>query len=147
MDFALNDKHLVESLIALIRKEEDRIISTGIATSNEMNLAAAPVLEAVVDNVGNRSDILVTLADFQYDLSCIKLPEDFEHIRVKAEVDPDPIVVEPEPKSDLAVDAVSDESIILSVLETMAYELGKRGNHDAAYIIERAMRDIDEIKK
>ena len=143
MDFVLNDKYLLESLVALIRDEGNRIVSTGIATSNDMNLAAAPILKAAIDHVGDKESVLKVLSEFHHDLSCIKLPEDFNHIRVEAVEEPEQEIIQEEP----IVDVASNESIVVSVLETMAYELGKNGNHDAAYIIERAMRDIGDIVK
>lgn len=143
MDFVLDDKYLLESLVALIRDEGNRIVASGLATAEEMNRAAEPILKSAVDNVGNGKAVLKVLSTFHHDLSCIKLPGDFEHIRVEAEpiVEEEP-VVEPEPEKP----EVSDESVVISVLETMAYELGKTGNHDAAYVIERAMRDIELLK-
>jgi len=41
-----------------------------------------------------------------------------------------------EPKQDLFINAVAKD------LEKIAYELGKVGNHQAAYLVERTIRDI-----
>lgn len=141
MDFVLDDKYLLKSLVELIRGEGTRIVSSGLASGQDMKRAVDQTLDTAMKSVGKPDEIIHVLSDLHHDLTCVKLPGDFDHLRVEAVEE----VIQDEP----AVKEIkqSDESVVISVLETMAYELGKKGNHDAAYIIERAMRDIDEIQK
>lgn len=145
MEFKPSGQYLLKCLTSLIQEEGNRIVSSGLATYDDLRYTLEHRIDEAVNKVGNDGEVLKIIAELHHDLTCIKLPGDFGHMKVEAKKTEKEESVAPMCVSEKPQD--KDENVVLSTLESMAYELGKCGHHEAAYIIERAMRDIANIVK
>ena len=164
--FTFNDEYLLKSMMSLVRSEGKRIVSLGLATEEEVKGFVDPAIRGVLDKFSSsqvdKNVVLGTITDLHQILQSIKLPGDFEQstlpddekicavIEVDIPVEEVEIVKEDDDEDKEETECVLEKdnnddqmiTAICSFLENMVYKLGKEGNHNAAYLVERTMRKI-----
>ncbi len=139
--FEFDDGLLFKSIASLISDEASRIVSLGLACHADMKNWLDHSIGDL--NQHDRDTALGELAETHKTLSAIWLPGDFEKIAIVEEEEK--IEEVPEKTSETKTIVDNNMSIIRSGLTGIAYKLGSSGNHKAAYLIERALFDIENI--
>jgi len=161
MTFTFNDEYLLKSMMSLVRDESNRIVSLGLATHDVLKAFVETPLHNAIKRVSedneDKSVVLKALTDLHNNLNDIRLPGDFEKIsssvehQLYAAMDVEMPETDETNSTDVVADDVDDYSddsndeeikAICSVLDHITYELGKKGNHEAAYLVERTLRKI-----
>jgi hypothetical protein len=156
--FTFNDEYTLKSIISLVCDENDRIVSLGLATHDDLRKLYVPVLRKAIektsDNVRDKSAITNALALLHNDLKSVSLPGDFEKIAellgsspfdVSEDEGEEEMKEEMEEKLDEYLQDEEEDDMtedLLSTLGNIAYDLGKSGDHEAAYLIERKIRKM-----
>jgi hypothetical protein len=181
-----NKNFVTYTLAGLVEVERDRILSTGLATPNQLS-SLSDVTEYMVKMAksGNTDVLVNSLANLCTLLKSIKLPGDFEKYTIGSpsglgeefyialdlpydgekfhdlssitkdkEDDGEEECVECEKESkeedkceDCADDSENVQDILADAvnvhLKKIAEALGDKGDHEAAYLVERTMRSIN----
>jgi hypothetical protein len=154
----IDNKYLLKTLVELVRDENIRIVSAGLATANDIKRLTDFASEIIVKEADGRPDMLLgTLAAYHRRLAAVKLPGDFKEITaeigLKDETKDKLSELLDENKEDDKHEEESDkeyEIVVAEVvyqLEKIAYNLGSVGNHDAAYLVERCVNEIKNVGK
>jgi hypothetical protein len=155
----------------MIKEENKRIASLGLASEKELSFFLDKVSNKIMKNAKEMQNALCILHD---KLKSVKLHGDFvkmaqclrEDFVVLLDIPfeesllPEKMIIiekneeENKDKEKLDEEDDSDEKIkealyecIVPRLNKIAYDLGSKGNHKAAYIIERYTMKIEEILK
>lgn len=185
-----DEQFLIKTFLELIKDEELRIVSAGLAKQKEVVDLFDPLIKDASSNpfVHYPSQVL---SKVHQKLSTVQLPGDFEklaedekekekfydlnnlpELTPKPEKDklhyvaPKTEEAEPEPEEVFEEEPVQEEgelscdvgeftigeserlsSYIEDKLEKIAYSLGTRGEHEAAYLIERKVEEIRNLLK
>lgn len=148
-----NKELMVDILYDAIRAESQRIVNLELATVAEVKeLVDLPIKKANSAEEGNSTELIATLSSIYNVLSNVKLPGDFPKIeKVADEVNEAchckvrEIKAEPKPVTQQNERIKKAMNLVLSRLEQIAYDLGKNGNHTAAYQVECKMKDIASL--
>jgi hypothetical protein len=151
MDYTFDDKYIAKSLIEMVRDEGKRIVASGLATRDEVN----SFIGHLVSEASGYDDIGVFIdgvRDLHHCLDSVRLPGDFKKVAGDNETLEVPEETDAEDSSDdtFALAYNKHRDYILEKLASVVYEFGSNGNHEAAYLVERAINEIsvlDEPKK
>ena len=165
MDNITDKEYILRSFIELVRDENSRIVSQRLATSEEAKKLIDSISTAMVQNISTPYDLIEPLAYVHRNLASVKLPGDFEKVacgmqdafsivldvpvqdEIAEVVSPQAgvlVVEEDEEKKDEKKEKKKKvKSMVLERLEKIAYSLGNKGQHEAAYVVERAMRELE----
>jgi len=164
-----NENFVTDSLIGIVRDEGHRILANKLASREQLNSLVDSVVSAVFEKKYTSSNFATYLSSLHKTLASVKLPGDFEKIgldplainlnklteqeyeqqfdkldEIKEKLDADVCekVVEKTPPST----TVENESIAFvgEQLEKISYDLGSRGHHGAAYLVERTIQKIKQ---
>lgn len=132
------DRELQKKLLFdIIADEEKRVISNKLANESGIRKIVSMAAEKSEDDLDSLKSILSLLSEIQ-------LPGDFERVVGK---DPGVIVIElegeePEEDEECEIKLVEEASKEIKFLEKLAYDFGKDGAHEEAYMVERAVKKI-----
>lgn len=157
--FTFDNEYILKSMLASVRDEGDRIVSLGLATHGDVKNLVGPALQTAIKQATNgiqdKSVLMNTLTILHRDLSSVFLPGDFEkvagpevdklHQMLDLPIESEQEDVKPEVVPEGIDEEEADPLEILSTLENIAYNLGKTGNHKAAYLVERRIRKIEAL--
>jgi hypothetical protein len=141
----------------MIKDEGNRIVTAGLVKNpKELSDYINPKLSDVLKMTANKNIILGALAEVHNTLQSVKLPGDFKKISTSNNILSDIIednVDDIKPLDQVLNGIVHDDSVdkkveerlanLNSKLYKIAYDLGKNGHHEAAYLIERAITKIN----
>lgn len=166
-----DNDYVVKNLKAMIIDESNRIVSLGLAKGHdisklvgviqgkrltgEQNFGAIARLHAQLSVVRLPGDFEKMAADFYQvpknflgysgEEFCI-FPDKKDELKKEHEEDPELIIFEEEPEEeDEALDQMALAAEVSDQLEVIAYKLGSRGDHESAYLVERNIRDIQQL--
>lgn len=168
--FEFNNEYLFKSIMSMIKEEGDRIVSMGLVKKDVLRNKVDGKLADIVSEAGsNQKLMLERLSDLHSSLSEISLPGDFDEfgkasiteqlsdlVRSGPEQEDDVGQCKCAEPEDTTVNSDNDEdkakelemfATINSTLESILYKLGKSGDHNAAYLVERAMHRINDMIK
>ena len=164
--FTFSDEYLLKTMMSLVRDESNRIVSLGLATQKAIQGFIDPELEFVVRKVPRiaekKSVVLDKLTEIHNKLAMVRLPGDFEKLSatddrqildmigvdvLADEPETPDVVCAPEEKQETEDGGNEQVAAVYSFLDDLAYELGRNGNHRAAYMVERTMQKIGELVK
>lgn len=139
---------LMGSLVKLVRDEGNRVLHNKLASREDLRC----VIESTIEKMDgeDEADVLVNiLSSLHSKLASVKLPGDFKKIAVKKEVAPATNnVAIVEDKVEVVQDPIEAQRAVArqvsKELEKIAYSLGNAGNHEAAYLVERAINTIKQ---
>ncbi len=159
----IDNEYLFKSLIEMVHDENNRIVSSGLASADDIKQLADSVSEGIIKNAlsGEAAIALKDLIKLHKQLSRVKLPGDFVQISARlgdtfdvsinmsGEVKEDKAEIKEPELSD--EDENKDFELIkietLAKLEKIAYDLGSKGNHTAAFLVERHINEIKDMIK
>ncbi|KKK48151.1 hypothetical protein LCGC14_3148010 [marine sediment metagenome] len=168
MMFTFDNEYILKSMLASVRDEGGRIVSLGLASTDDVKQLIEPALHIAIKlatDVHDQTIVMNTLTDLHKDLSAVFLPGDFEKIaddeqeqlRQLLELQPEKseepeVELEEESDESFEEEPADDQNIeeetidvVYSTLEGIAYNLGKTGNYEAAYLVERKMREFESL--
>jgi hypothetical protein len=122
----LNDDKIVKSFLKdMIIQEAKRVIDSGLITKQE-----------IVNLIDTKDLVLILSSLSKLKIAGDKLDCVVEKIEQKEIVSEDiePVVI------------VKVEEQIINELEKIAYDVGKNGDHETAYIIEKTIKEIEKLK-
>lgn len=133
----------------MVADESGRIISLGLAPKDDLHLLVEKTLDDIA--VNNESKAFDILASLHEDLSAIKISGDFEKIRPPVVDKNDDLTVSPDIDHKATtinniINIQEDVEIINKIcsnLHDIAYKLGSKGEHEAAYMVERSIISIE----
>lgn len=142
MDLKHIDKgFLLKSLSELVNNEANRIVDSKLVPLND-------VKKYIVASLSDSGDALKALSDLHTELSNTKLPVDTDKFYVSTSEDNKE---EEEMKKELEKVIEEEDnqikelaSIVKDTLEKVAYLVGSKGDHKAAYIIERYLQTLEK---
>lgn len=170
MDNITDKQYLLQSLAGLVRDENTRIVSLGLATPDEAKKLIESVHSTLVDkHIDAGADAIIdALAFVHRNLSAVKLPGDFQKaacgiqdafcIVLDIPVTEETMEVAPPQEGVLVIEPKKDEdkekkdeekekikAEIINKLEKVAYSLGQKGAQEAAYAVERTIHELESI--
>ena len=172
MDNITDKQYLLQSMAGLVRDENARIVSLGLATPDEAKKLIESVQSALLsDHLDVGPDTIINaLAFVHHNLSTVKLPGDFQKVAcgmqdafcivvdipvekevAKIETPQEGIIViepkdEKEDKKSKKKEKIEKvKASIIERLEKIAYGLGQKGGHEAAYAVERTIRELESM--
>ena len=167
--FTFSEDYMVKSMLGMIEDESKRIASLGLATNDEVNDFATPVVKkAFSDAKGDKDMLLEALAVLHDELRSIKLPGDLDVAAGTKEqkmMSLMPAQKEQEApegtqeesglegdqgknKEDEEEDAIGEPGgyeVVYSSLRDVAYKLASKGDHSGAYSVERIINELDAL--
>lgn len=121
----LQDENFVKTaLIELIKEEFKRVVKAGLISKEDF--------KNLIEN-HNLSEIYTKLSN-------IKIEGDKLNNDLKSE-----IKTEEEKTDEILEPVIKREQLVIDELEKIAYNIGKNGDHETAYIIERTIREIEKL--
>jgi hypothetical protein len=160
---------LLKQLVGMINDEAGRIVSLRLAAPEETGKLIKSIVSGIIGSeCESAHDILNPLSALHTNLASVKLPGDFQKLACEMQdvlllvVDAPVEAIEPkkevvieeektEEKEDKKDEAKEDKKFeifelvaknIVEKLNKIAYDLGREGNHAAAYMVERCVGDI-----
>ena len=155
----IDNEYLLKALAEMVRDENNRIISAGLATPEDIGRLASYAAEIIAKETNRPNMLLDTLSVYHKILSAIKLPGDFKEIstevgsKEESKNKLDEVLEDVNKKEDENKEEGFSEEYeivvaeVINRLEKIAYNLGSRGNHDAAYMVERCVNEIKCAEK
>jgi len=164
-----NDREFVaKALMDIVRDEGERIVASNLATKEQLHSLLMPAIKKAM-KYGNQKDVIINaLSDLHEKLSAVKLSGDFEKCAIDPFYDfsglpdltpksdeerlqyklPEPNDSDEEDKEEDEKDEDPHEDIVLegsvsTMLKKLAKMLADQNNHQAAYLVERAIRNIN----
>ena len=146
---------LMDSLLQLIYSEGDRVLNSKLASREDLH----DVIEASVKEISAKGEgdfLIDVLSTLHSKLASVKLPGDFKKIAVKKEKpaikeEPANNVILEEKMETIEGPTEGQKTVIRTIVKKVnkelgkiAYSLGNAGNHEAAYLVERAINTIKQ---
>jgi len=130
MNPRFTDDFLIKSLAALVNEEGQRIVDSNLASIESLK-------KHISAELNDSKDLLKSLSALHVKLAAIKLPEDTSELEVEEEMreELEEFIEKDEEIGQLA-------SIVFDTLSKIASLMGAKGNHEAAYKIERAIEEM-----
>lgn len=135
----LTNDFLIKSLAELIDEESNRILGAKLLSINRLK-------EYITSSLKDSKDMFKSLSHLHTKLASIKLPEDVKSIPEENKKEEKEMEKELEKfiKDEEDEEIKEMAHIIADTLSKIAAYVGERGNHEAAYLIERYIHTLDQ---
>lgn len=148
-EFFANKQYFLNTIAHLVSDEKDRIVQQGLASKEEISAFIDAIIKDLQTKNSDGKEVTAEdINNIYRALKSIILPGDFQKFSAEKSADDAKTatnkeeLVNGQDEDDTLHSQVELAEKILGKLDSIAYQVGRKGDHETAYLIEQTARTI-----